>query len=55
MPGTDVESLLDLLGQLLEDAQVGSVDADDDRVARARQHLADALLEVGLDVAPQPG
>ena len=53
MPATDVESLLDVVGQILEDAQIRSVDADDDGVARAREHLADALLEVGLDVAPQ--
>ena len=30
-------------------------DAHDDRLARARQHLVDPLVQVGLDVAEEPG
>ena len=55
MPANDLEALLDVVGQILERRQIRPVDADDDRVARAGEHLADALLEVGLDVAPQTG
>ena len=47
-----LESLLDVIGNILEGAQVRPVDPDDDGVARAREHFPDALLEVGLDVAP---
>ena len=51
--GDDVELLLDLLGQVLELAEVGAVDPHDDRIARTGQDLADALLEVGLHVTSQ--
>ena len=46
------QQLLDLGRLLPEHVEVVAVDADDDRLAGARQHLPDALLQVGLHVAP---
>ena len=53
-PRDAAERLLDLRRLGPQDRQVGTEDAHDDGVAGARQDLADPLLQVGLDVAPQP-
>ena len=48
------DGLADLLGLVPQDLEVGAADADDDGLAAAGQDLADALLEIGLDVATEP-
>ena len=40
---------------LAQDRQVLAVDPDDDRLLAAGEHLLDALVEVGLDLAEEPG
>ena len=47
------QELLDLGRLLPQDVQVVAVDADDDGLAGAGQDLPDALLQVGLHVAPE--
>ncbi len=52
-PGDLADPLLDVVREVLQDGQIRTVDPDDDRVARARQDLPDAFLEIGLDVTSQ--
>ena len=49
------ECRTDLLGLVPQDVEVRAEDADHDRLPRAGQDLANALLQVGLHVAVQAG
>ena len=46
---------MNVLGLLAQYLQVVAVDADDDGLLGAGQHLLDALVQVGLDVAVKAG
>ena len=50
-PGDGAEDLVDGRCLTAEHAEVGSVDPDRDRLARAGEHLPDPLLEVRQHVA----
>ena len=50
-PSTSAMRRADLCGLLAQDVEVGPEDADHDRRARAGEHLLDALLQVGEQVA----
>src|SRR3972149_2733277 len=43
-----------IVGLAAQHFQLGAVDAHDDGIARARQHFADSLFQIGLHVADQP-
>ena len=44
-----------VVGLPVEGREVVAEDADDDRIARPREHLVDPLVEVGLHVVERPG
>ena len=49
------EDVVDVVGEVPKDLQVGPVDADHEVLARPGQDLVDPLVEVRLDVRIQPG